>query len=207
MDDLDAMMLFANGLVEKQRMNPTFGTLIDGPVAREEEARWLVDKLAAMDSGKEVSVVAEVDRRLAANSEVVRGRLASTSRHGVLAISFSRGYRQMDIGRQMLRCLIDLSREARMKPLELHVRSTNPKAFALCKRLEFDRAGLIENKARRGGESIDVIIMTRKPDNRPGAPSERGKTIAGRFGYSCQICRCRVLRETLRRFEEVLLAY
>jgi len=61
----------------------------------------------------------------------------------------------------MLRRLFDLSREAGMKTLELHVLSTTFKAFALYSRLGFNSADLIESKIRRGGKSIDVIIMTR----------------------------------------------
>ena len=160
-EDLDDLTRFANGLVEEQRDDPTFGTLIDGPVTREQEARWLADKLVAIENGKEVSVVAEVDGRLVANSEVVRERLASTSKHGVLAISVHRGYRATGIGTEMMACLIDLSREAGMKTLELHVLSTNPRALALYKKLGFKHAGVIEKKIRRGGKSIDLMIMTR----------------------------------------------
>lgn len=161
-EDLDAMTRFANALVEEQRDDPSFGTLIDGPVSREQEARWLADKLVAMENGKEVSVVAEIDGRLVANSEVVRGRLTSTAKHGVLAISVSLGHRRMGIGTQMMDCLIHLSREAGMKTLELQVLSTNPRAFALYKKLGFKHAGVIEKKIRRNGKSIDVIIMTRR---------------------------------------------
>jgi len=156
------MTRFANGLVEEQVEDSSFGTLIDGPVSRKAEARWLADKLVAMESGMEVSVVAEVDRRLVANSEVVRGRLASTARHGVLAISVSQRYRRMGIGTQMMACLIGLSRKAGMKTLELHVLSTNPRAVALYEKFGFKRAGVIEKKIRRGGKSIDLLIMTRR---------------------------------------------
>jgi hypothetical protein len=53
-EDLDAMMGFANGLVEEQRKGLSFGTLIDGPATREEEARWLAEKLLAIEAGREV---------------------------------------------------------------------------------------------------------------------------------------------------------
>jgi ribosomal protein S18 acetylase RimI-like enzyme len=159
-DDLDAMTAFARGLVEEQRKDPTFGTLIDGPVTREKEARWLADKLVAIESGKEVSVVAEVGGRVVANSEVVRGKLASTDRSGYLAISVSLGYRGMGIGSRMMECLIGLSREAGMKTLELHVLATNPRAFALYEKIGFKKAGVLEKKVRRGGKAIDVTIMT-----------------------------------------------
>lgn len=159
-DDLDALVRFANGLVDEQAADPYFGTLIKGPVTREEEARWLADKLVAMETGKEVSVVAEVDGRLVANSEVVRGRLPTTERHGVLAISVSRGFRGMGIGTSMLECLIGLSRQAGLKTLELGVLGSNPRAFALYQRAGFRRAGLLEKKIRRGGRAIDVVVMT-----------------------------------------------
>jgi len=76
-DDLDAMTRFAKGLVEEECMTAVFGTLIDGRLTREESS-WLADKQVAMENGRELSLVVEVDGRLAANSKVVRERLAST---------------------------------------------------------------------------------------------------------------------------------
>jgi ribosomal protein S18 acetylase RimI-like enzyme len=160
-EDLDAMVGFANGLVEEQRKDPGFGTLIDGPVTTEQEARWLANKLVAIEGGKEVSVVAKVDGLLAANSEVVRGTMASTAKHGVVAISVSKDYRGIGIGTQMVECLVDMSRKAGMKTLGLHVLSTNPKAFVLYEKLGFKKTGVVEKKIRRGGKSIDLLIMTR----------------------------------------------
>ncbi len=160
-EDLDGLLRFASGLVEEQRKNPGFGTLIGGPVTREKESRWLADKLVAMESGKEVSVVAEVGGQLVANSEVVRGELPTTATHGLLGISVSRGYRGMGIGTEMLSCLVELSKKAGLKTLELHVLLTNPAAMKLYAKSGFNKAGVVEKKIRRGGKSIDVIIMTR----------------------------------------------
>jgi hypothetical protein len=69
-EGLDAMVGFADGLVEEQRKDPGFGTLIDGPVTREQEAKLLANKLVAIENGEEVSVVAEVSR-------LARGKLGS----------------------------------------------------------------------------------------------------------------------------------
>lgn len=68
----------------------------------------------------------------------------------------------MGIGTQMMACLIDLSREAGIETLELQVLSTNPRALALCRKHGFTKAGVTYKKIRRGGKSIDAIIMTRK---------------------------------------------
>ena len=159
-EDLDDLMAFANGLVEEQTMDPSFGTLIDGPVTREEEAKWLANKLVSIENGREFSVAAEVDGKLVANSEVVRGGLHTTARHGTLGIAVSRGYRGIGIGERMMACLIDQSRKGGIKTLELHVLATNPRACALYSRLGFYHAGVVEKKIRRGGKSIDLVIMT-----------------------------------------------
>ncbi len=111
-EDPDDMTGFANGLVEEQRKDPLFGTLIDGPITKKEEGRRLVNKLVAIEDGDEVGVVAEVDGRLVANSEVDRGKSPSTAEHGVLAISVSHSFRRIVIGAQMMACLVNLSREA-----------------------------------------------------------------------------------------------
>ena len=148
-EDLDALFEFANELVREQAEDPGFGTLIDGPVTREREARWLADKLVAIETGRELSVVAEV----------VRGALQTTAKHGVLGISVSRAYRGMGIGGAMLSCLKDLSKDAGLETLELQVLGTNTRALALYERSGFRQAGLVERKYRRGGRAIDSIIM------------------------------------------------
>ena len=158
-EDLDALFEFANELVREQAEDPGFGTLIDGPVTREREARWLADKLVAIETGRELSVVAEVEGRMAANAEVVRGALQTTAKHGVLGISVSRAYRGMGIGGAMLSCLKDLSKDAGLETLELQVLGTNTRALALYERSGFRQAGLVERKYRRGGRAIDSIIM------------------------------------------------
>jgi len=40
-EDLDPMTRFANALVKEQHTESRFGTLVDGPVTREERAKWL----------------------------------------------------------------------------------------------------------------------------------------------------------------------
>jgi len=166
-EDLDAVMTFANELVEEQRKDPTFGTLLDGPVTREKEARWLADKLVAVEGGQEVSVVAEIGGKLVANSEAVLGRLSATAKNGYLATSVARGYRGMGIRSQMIKCLIDLSIEEGLESLELRVLSTNPRASGLYKRHGFRQAGVLEKKVRGGRKSIDLLIMTCRLSSRP----------------------------------------
>jgi L-amino acid N-acyltransferase YncA len=68
----------------------------------------------------------------------------------------------MCIGTQMAKRLVDMSRKAGMKTSELRVSSTNPEAHLLYEQLGFKNAGVVEKAIRRGGESIDLLMMTRR---------------------------------------------
>ncbi len=62
-----------------------------------------------------------------------------------------------------------------MKTLGLQALSTNPGAFALYRKLGFKRAGVIEKKIRRGGKSIDAIMMTRALQDKSSLRNTRSR--------------------------------
>ncbi len=159
-EDLDNLVEFANGLVAEHEENSDFGVTLSKPVTRDEQAGWLAKKLVRIEQGKEISVVAEVDGRVVGNSEVIRGEVDDISANGRLGIALAKGYRGIGMGTEMLRSLIELSRDAGLKTLQLEVFSTNPRAQALYRKVGFKRAGLLKGKVRRGPKVIDAIVMT-----------------------------------------------
>ena len=159
-EDLDAMVEFANELASEHEADIDFGTLLSRPVTRIEESEWLAKKLVRIEQGKEVSVVAEVEGKVVGNSEALLGAFDDIAAHGTVGIAVRRGHRGMGIGTEMMKELIHQSRELGVRTLQLEVLSTNPRAASLYEGVGFERAGLLKEKVRRKGKSIDCIVMT-----------------------------------------------
>ena len=158
-EDLDGMLSFATELVKERDVEPDFGVTLDTVPTRTEEARWLADRLASMEKGDTVGVVAEVDGRLGGNSEVFRKPLRDLQRHGTLGISVLKGYRDSGIGGEMMKALMKQCSEQGFKTLELEAFATNERALHLYEKVGFRRAGVIPKKIWRDGRSIDMVVM------------------------------------------------
>lgn len=152
-DDLDAAVDLVRGLVDDRASDPGFGIFLDKKYTREEEADWLAKQLVAIVKGHVISVVAEVDGRLIANSEVTRGSFNDLRDHGHLGIVVSREYRSIGICTEMMRTLLAECTKEGLRIVELQVLMTNPRALALCERLGFHRARTIKKKVHRDGVS------------------------------------------------------
>ena len=66
-EDLDDLLDFINSLVEEGA-----DILRETPVTREEEADWLGKRLASIEKEEIIGVVAEVNGKIVANSEVMK---------------------------------------------------------------------------------------------------------------------------------------
>ncbi len=153
-DDLDDCIEFINSLVEEGA-----DILKDTKVSREEEAEWLGKRLARIDKGEIIDVIAEADGRMIANSEVEK-RSGLMSHVGYLGIGIKSGYRGIGIGRRIMETLIMESRKAGLKVLVLDAFATNKKAHALYTKMGFQNAGRIPKAICKNGRYIDLIRMT-----------------------------------------------
>ena len=153
-EDLDDLLDFINSLVEE-------GADIsrEEKTTREEEADWLGKKLAAIEKGGTVAIVAEVDGKVVANSEVEKRR-GPMSHVGYLGIAVKRGYRRFGIGAEIMRTLIDESKKMGLKILVLDVFDSNNPAKRLYKKMGFKEVGKIPKGIRKKGKYIDLIRMT-----------------------------------------------
>lgn len=161
-EDLDNCVVFVNDLVGEKKTEPNLGVMVDKKQTREEEAEWLANQLIGIESGKIVSVVADVGERIVGNSSVTRGSYRDTQRHGGLGIAVSRNFRDVGIGVEMMRTLVKESRRAKLKTLELEVFANNPRAIHVYEKTGFKQTGRIPKKMLRNGKFIDSIIMTRE---------------------------------------------
>ena len=155
-EDLDDLTEFINSLVDE-------GAEIDRNcrVTREEEADWLGRRLALLEKGEEFSLVAEVDGKVVANSEVTKR--GGYSRHvGGVGIGIKKGYRDVGIGTEMLKTLIAQAKKAGLKMLTLSVFSTNKRAIHVYEKVGFKETGRRPKFFYKNGKYIDRVIMTKE---------------------------------------------
>lgn len=153
-EDLDDLLGFINSLVEEDA-----DILRETPVAREEEADWLGKRLASIEKGETIGIVAEVDGKVVANSEVMK-RGGLMSHLGVLGIAVKKSYRGIGIGNELMETLIEESRKAGLKVLVLEVFGSNKVAKSLYAKMGFKDAGRIPKGVFKKGKYIDLLRMT-----------------------------------------------
>jgi L-amino acid N-acyltransferase YncA len=153
-EDLDDCIEFINSLVDD-------GSDIakETKVTRREEADWLGRRLASMENGEVIDMVAEVDGKMVANAEVGLRR-GNMSQVGDLGIGIRSGYRGIGIGTELMKKLIAQSKMAGLRILVLDVFETNRTARGLYEKAGFTENGRIPKGIVKKGNYIDLIRMT-----------------------------------------------
>ncbi|MEM3695021.1 MAG: GNAT family N-acetyltransferase [Candidatus Bathyarchaeia archaeon] len=154
-EDLNDLLELINSLVEEDA-----DILRTEMVSREEEIDWLSKTLASIEKGEAFYLVAEVDGKVVASSDIhPRGGFA---RHvGVLGIIVKDGFRDVGIGTEMMKVLIEKAREMGLKVLALSVFASNKRAIHVYEKVGFAVTGCIPKKFFKNGEYIDELIMVR----------------------------------------------
>ena len=127
-------------------------------VTRNEEADWLGRRLARIEKGEIIDVVAEVDGKVVANSEVEK-RTGVMSHLGYLGLAIKSGYRGIGIGTAIMQALVEESRMAGLKVLFLDHYETNKVARELYEKVGFKEAGRIPKAIHRDGTYTDLVRM------------------------------------------------
>jgi len=155
-EDLDDLLNLYNSLVDE---GADITDLPTEKVTREEEANWLGRRLADIENDRIIGIVAEVDGRVVANSDVTRkgGIMGHVGKLGMLVKA---GFRSIGIGTEMMKTLIEESRRMGLKVLVLDVFASNSRARHLYQKMGFEEAGRIPKGIHRKGEYIDLIRMT-----------------------------------------------
>ena len=162
--DLDRLLSFINELVKEKRADSDslLYAGFDIRVTRSEEAEWLAETVKGIRLGKIISVLAEIDGKIIANSEVTRGRYDDTHRHGQVGLTMIRGYRGKGIGRKVIATLVRESRRAGLRSLEVEFLASSKIARRAYEKEGFRQTGVIPRKIFRNGKYFDGLIMTRK---------------------------------------------
>jgi L-amino acid N-acyltransferase YncA len=153
-DDLDDLIEYINGLVEEHaHITKT------EKVTREAEAEWLGQRLAEMENGHVIHLVAEVAGKVVGAGEV--SQLPEERSHtGYLGIGICKSHRGHGLGTALMQALKELSKNAGLKILILDVFATNNVAVKLYEKIGFKETGRISKGIYRDGNYIDIVRMT-----------------------------------------------
>jgi L-amino acid N-acyltransferase YncA len=154
-EDIDDMMECINSLVEEGA-----DIMKDQKVTREQESDWLAQCLSGIEKGTQVYVAAEVDGKLVGTSHVSRFSPRRQSHVGQLGIVIKNGYRDIGIGTEMMKELIEQSKKMQLKVLTLNLFATNKRAQHVYQKVGFKEVGRIPKGIFKNGEYVDETSMT-----------------------------------------------
>jgi RimJ/RimL family protein N-acetyltransferase len=153
--DLDDLMELINSLVdEKAEIART------DKVTREDEVEWLPKVLASLEKDELFFLVAEVDRKVIASSDI--HILSGNEKHvGVLGIVIKSGFRDLGIGTEMMNTLVEQAMALGLKVLTLQAFATNKRAVHVYEKVGFVQTGRVPKKHFKDGQYVDEVIMTK----------------------------------------------
>ena len=154
-EDLDDLMELINSLVdEKAEIART------DKVTREDEVEWLPKVLASLEKDELFFLVAEVDRKVVASSDI--HILSGNEKHvGVLGIVLKSGFRDLGIGTEMMKTLVEQAMALGLKVLTLQAFATNKRAVHVYEKVGFVQTGRVPKKHFKDGQYVDEVIMTK----------------------------------------------
>ena len=155
-EDVDDLLELINSLVEE---GAEIGRA-ERIESREAEIDWLSGALARLEKDEVFYLVAEVDGKVVASSDM--RVLGGYEKHvGVVGIVIGKGFRDLGIGTQMMQALVEEGRKRGLKVLTLCAFASNKRAIHLYEKIGFTQTGLIPKKHFKEGKYIDEVIMTK----------------------------------------------
>jgi RimJ/RimL family protein N-acetyltransferase len=154
-EDLDDLLELINSLVEEKAE-----IVMDEKLSREQEAEWLSDALLSLEKGQTFFLVAEVDGKVVASSDLRVGK-GSQKRAGAVGIAVKRGFRDLDIGTRIMRAIAKEAQRVGLKVLVLSVFATNKRAIHVYEKVGFVQTGRVPKKHFREGKYVDEIAMAK----------------------------------------------
>jgi len=154
-DDLEDCLEFINSLVDEKA-----NILRDQKVTKEAEIEWLAKALSRMELEEVVYLVAEVDGKVVANSELSR-RVSGYDKHlGSIGIAIKNGFRDSGIGTEMMKTLVEQGKSWGLKVLMLTVFANNARALHVYRKIGFVETGRIPKRFFKESQYLDEVIMT-----------------------------------------------
>ena len=155
-NDLEGVIQYINSLV---REHAQIGMTI--PVTRESEAQWLGQRLAEIENGRTLMVVAEIDGQIVSVGDL-QPLTGERNHTGYLGIGVVKSKRGTGLSKRMMLALLALARKMRLKIVILDVFATNTVAIRLYESVGFKEVGRVPKGIRREGKYIDLVRMTKE---------------------------------------------
>jgi L-amino acid N-acyltransferase YncA len=154
-EDLDDFLELINSLVEERA-----DILRTERVSREEEIDFLSKVLSRLEKDEMFYLVAEVDGKVVAVSEI--SKRGGYEKHvGVIGIAIRNGFRDLGIGTEIMKTLVEQAQKMGLKVLTLSAFATNKPAIHVYEKVGFVQTGTIPKKHFKEGKYIDEIILTK----------------------------------------------
>lgn len=154
-EDLDDFLELINLLVEERA-----DILKTERVSREEEIDFVSKVLSHLEKDELFYLVAEVDGKVVAVSEI--SKRGGYEKHvGVIGIAIRNGFRDLGIGTEIMKTLVEQAQKMGLKVLLLSAFATNKPAIHVYEKVGFVQTGTIPKKHFKEGKYIDEIILTK----------------------------------------------
>ena len=130
-------------------------------ITREEYADQFKRRLALMEKGEVLRLVAEVEGKVIAGSEL-RKRSGHSRHVGNIGVGIRRGYRDIGIGTEIMRALTAHAKTMGLEMIDLAVASSNKRAIHVYEKVGFKETGRIPRFYYRDGKYFDEVIMAKE---------------------------------------------
>ena len=155
-EDLDDLMETINSLVDEKAE-----ITVSEKVSRDEEIDWLANLMRLVEKGKRFYLVVEVEGKVAGVAEVQADSRDCARHVGVVGIVLKKGYRDVGIGTEVMKTLIEHAPLMGLKILTLSAFATNKRAINVYRRVGFVETGRVPKKFLREGQYVDEVIMAK----------------------------------------------
>ena len=154
-EDLDDFLEIINSLVDEGA-----DILRTERVSKEEEIDFLSKVLSRLEKDEMFYLVAEVDGKVVAVSEI--SKRGGYEKHvGVIGIAIRNGFRDLGIGTEIMKALVEQAQKMGLKVLTLSAFATNKPAIHVYEKVGFLQTGTIPKKHFKESKYIDEIILTK----------------------------------------------
>jgi RimJ/RimL family protein N-acetyltransferase len=104
-------------------------------------------------------LVAEVEGKVVASSDL-HPQKGYDKHVGVIGIVIKKGVRDVGIGTEIMKTLVEQAKKTGLKVLTLSAFATNKRAIHVYEKIGFAQTGRVLKKHFRDGQFIDEVIMT-----------------------------------------------
>ncbi|MEV4605898.1 GNAT family N-acetyltransferase [Neorhizobium sp. LMR1-1-1.1] len=110
-------------------------------------------------AGGHPHMVAVADGRVVAWCDIRRAARDAQAHCGTLGMGIIPGYRDRGLGRRLIAAVLDASRAAGLRRIELNAHADNLRAIALYEKVGFEHEGIARHAVKIDGHYIDSVKM------------------------------------------------